>query len=158
MAFRDKPKGFLRWFLRAPIWLYRTHLGWMMGNRFVMLHHIGRNSGLTRYAVIEVVYYDKERNEYTIASGWGTQSDWYRNIVKTPEVKVSTYKGEMEAKAIILSVREGTDALKDYAQRHPAAFRTLMKSILGSDYTGVSDIDSAAEKLPVVKLQMMSEK
>ena len=143
----------MRWFLRMPIWLYRMHLGWLMGNRFIMLHHIGRKSGKIRYAVIEVVDYDLEHNVYTVASGWGTQSDWYRNILKNPDVVVSTHKGDIEAQAVVLPVQEGASALKDYARRNPAAFRSIAKFVLEPEVnTGDINIDEIAEVMPVLRL------
>ena len=152
-ALRSQPRGLMRWFLRMPIWLYKMHLGWLMGNRFIMLHHIGRKSGKIRYAVIEVVDYDPELNVYTVASGWGTQSDWYRNILKNPDVVVSTHKGDIEGKAVVLPVREGASALKDYARRNPTAFRSIAKFVLEPGVnTGDINIDEIAEVIPVLRL------
>ena len=45
----DAPPGkALRLGLRLPIWLYRLHLSWLLGERFLLLTHTGRNSGLPR--------------------------------------------------------------------------------------------------------------
>ena len=30
------PRGVLRWLLRMPIWSYRLHMGWLLGNRFLI--------------------------------------------------------------------------------------------------------------------------
>ena len=76
----NPPSGFSRLLWRAPIWLYRAGLGWMMGNRFLLLNHIGRKSGLPRQAVVEVVVSNDEEGTFTIASGFGAKSDWYQNI------------------------------------------------------------------------------
>jgi len=35
-------------FLRMPVWLYRLHLGWLLGNRFLCIAHRGRKSGKLR--------------------------------------------------------------------------------------------------------------
>jgi hypothetical protein len=51
------PRGMLRW-LRMPIWLYRLRLGWLLGNRFLMLTHIVRKSGQPPQSVLEVVGHD----------------------------------------------------------------------------------------------------
>jgi hypothetical protein len=32
------PKGLSRLFYRAPIWLYRLKLGWLLGHRFLLLN------------------------------------------------------------------------------------------------------------------------
>ena len=39
------PTGISRLLFRAPIWLYDLNLGWIMGNRFLKITHIGRVSG-----------------------------------------------------------------------------------------------------------------
>jgi F420H(2)-dependent quinone reductase len=74
------PRGVLRWLLRLPIWLYRLRMGRLLGNRFLMLTHIGRKSGQPRQSVLEVVGHDEATGIYIIASGWGEQADWLRNI------------------------------------------------------------------------------
>ncbi|MFL7870015.1 MAG: nitroreductase family deazaflavin-dependent oxidoreductase, partial [Anaerolineales bacterium] len=71
------PSKALRFGLRLPIWLYRLRLGWLLGDRFLMLTHTGRKSGLPRHVVIEVVQHDKETDTYYVVSGWGEKSDWY---------------------------------------------------------------------------------
>jgi hypothetical protein len=38
-----EPRGLLRVGLRVPLWAYRLHLGWLLGDRFLRLTHIGRN-------------------------------------------------------------------------------------------------------------------
>ncbi|MFV0642960.1 MAG: nitroreductase family deazaflavin-dependent oxidoreductase, partial [Sphingomonadaceae bacterium] len=102
-----------RLFLRAPIWLYRLHLGWLLGDRFLMFRHIGRKSGLPRYTVVEVVRHDRATGVYTIASGWGEKSDWFRNISKNPEAFVYTGRGRFPAVAARLPEEEATAALID---------------------------------------------
>ena len=43
-----------RWLVRMPVWLYRARLGFLFGNRLLMVEHIGRKSGRRRYVVLEV--------------------------------------------------------------------------------------------------------
>jgi hypothetical protein len=35
------PRGLARLAFRLPIWLYRLRLGWLLGDRFLLLTHIG---------------------------------------------------------------------------------------------------------------------
>ena len=72
---KQQPGGLLRFVLRVPIWLYRLRLGWLLGQRFLLLTHTGRQSGWPRYTVVEVVDRDTVTGSYFIASGWGEQSD-----------------------------------------------------------------------------------
>ena len=93
-------RGFVRWLMRFPIWLYRAHVGGLLGNRFLMLTHVGRKSGLLRQVVIEVVSHDARADTYVVASAWGEKSDWFLNIQKTPEVNVHVQIRQFEARAI----------------------------------------------------------
>jgi hypothetical protein len=81
-----RPGKALRLGTRLPVWLYCLHLGWLLGERFLLLMHIGRSSGLPRQAVIEIVGYDKDT--YCVVSGWGKTSDWCQNVRKTPSVMI----------------------------------------------------------------------
>lgn len=73
--------------MRAPIWLFRARLGFLMGSRLLMLEHIGRRSGQRRYVVLEVV--DRPGpGRYVVASGFGERSQWFRNIQAKPSVRV----------------------------------------------------------------------
>ncbi len=63
------PDKALRFGLRLPIWLYRMKLGWLLGNHFLLLVHIGRKSGKSRQTVIEVVQHDKKTDTYYVVSG-----------------------------------------------------------------------------------------
>jgi len=35
------PHGLTRLLMRCPIWLFHMHLGWMVGERFLLLTHTG---------------------------------------------------------------------------------------------------------------------
>lgn len=148
-----KPRGITRFFLRFPIWLYRLHLGWLLGNRFVMFRHIGRKTGLPRYTVVEVVRHDQPTGTYTIASGWGKKSDWFQNIQQEPEVLLYTGRRQVAASAVPLSIDAATLALKDYAGRHPVAFHKLSKMMVGQQLEGCeADCRLLAQAVPLVIL------
>ena len=92
-----------RWFYRLPIVLYRLGMARLMGNRFIYLAHTGRRTGLRRETVIEVVEHDDAKDIYFVASGWGVRSDWYRNVLATPQVEAhvgnGSLAGQLRAKA-----------------------------------------------------------
>lgn len=147
------PKGLLHVLLRLPILLYRINLGWLLGQRFLMLTHTGRKSGKTYQTVVEVVDHDKESGTFTIASGWGEKADWYRNILKTPDVIVQVGRNQFKARAVPLSVEEAQERLFVYAQRHPVAFRELSNFMMG-EHLEVSREDclKMAEHIPLITL------
>jgi deazaflavin-dependent oxidoreductase (nitroreductase family) len=87
---RSRPTGLLRLALRLPIWLYRLHLGWLLGHRFLLLTHRGRATGRPRQAVIEVIRYDPSTRESVVVAGWRGQTDWYRNLRAHPALEIVT--------------------------------------------------------------------
>jgi len=127
----QRPQGLLRFVFRIPIWLYRLHLGRLLGQRFLLLTHIGRNSGQARQTVIEVVKHDRQSDSYFVASGWGKKSDWYRNIHKNPDVVINVGRRKLQVRAEDIPLPEAIDILGEYAQRYPLAFKELTGLFLG---------------------------
>ncbi|MEZ4615481.1 MAG: nitroreductase family deazaflavin-dependent oxidoreductase [Caldilineaceae bacterium] len=82
------PTGISRFLFRLPIQLYRLHLGWLLGRRFVLINHIGRKSGQVRQVVVEVVRHDQTTDSYIVCSGFGRQAQWYQNLLATPAVTI----------------------------------------------------------------------
>ena len=148
------PKGILRALLRLPIWLYRLNLGWLLGDRFLLLSHTGRKSGRTYQTVIEVVDYDHERGIYTVASGWGEGADWYQNILVSTEVTIQVGRDQFKARAVPLAEHEAQERLFAYAQKHAGAFRELSYLMLGERLRPVQeDIHKMAQKIPLVEFR-----
>jgi len=83
----DLPRGWFRLLLRFPILIYRLKLGWLLGRRFLLLTHTGRKSGGAYATVLEVLRYDQDSHHCIIASGWGTRSQWYRNVLNDPRIR-----------------------------------------------------------------------
>lgn len=151
------PRGLSRFFWRLPIWLYRIHLGWLLTGHFLMLEHIGRKSGLPRQAVIEVIKHDKANDVYYVAAGFGPASDWYQNLLKTPQARIHAGFRREEADASVLSIEEAENIILDYARRYPAAIRTLAK-ILGYEIQkGEEDYRALVRFVPIVALKVWKE-
>lgn len=148
----DNPPGkALSFGLRLPIWLYRLHLDWLLGDRFLMLTHTGRKSGLPRQTVIEVVQHDKTDHTYYVVSGWGEKSDWYLNIHKTPQVTVHVHGRKFQTTAEFIPVEKAIDIVNEYACKHPVAFNELSGLFLGERMKPSSDApERIARKMPMV--------
>jgi deazaflavin-dependent oxidoreductase (nitroreductase family) len=67
--------GFRKWFNICPPLL----------GRIVVLTHTGRKSGLKHRTPVN---YSVIKGELYCMAGFGSISDWYRNMVKTPQVEV----------------------------------------------------------------------
>jgi deazaflavin-dependent oxidoreductase (nitroreductase family) len=121
------PRGLTRFLFRAPIWLYKIHLGWILGNRALKLTHTGRISGQPRHVVLEVVKFDPSSNTYYIAAAWGEKSDWVKNIKANPNVRIQVGNREINMLAEQLTPDQGELIILDYAQRHPSAMTSLAR-------------------------------
>lgn len=148
------PKGLLRFFLRAPLALYRLGLGWMLGGRFLKLTHMGRISGMKRETVLEVVKRDAVTGIIYVASGWGENSNWLLNVTEDPRVGVEFRRESYGARARRLDLEESAEVLADYARRYPKSFGMLTGNILGEKLP--PNYESArvmAESVPIVALE-----
>jgi deazaflavin-dependent oxidoreductase (nitroreductase family) len=153
-AIVDHPPGkILRFGLRLPIWLYHMKLGWLLGNRFLMVTHRGRKSGLLHETVIEVVQHDKETDTYYVVSGWGEKSDWYRNIQKSPDVTVHVGGRKFQAYAKFIPLAKAIEIMEAYAHDHSLAFGELSSLFLGEHMKpGRDAAQRLAEKMPMVAI------
>jgi deazaflavin-dependent oxidoreductase (nitroreductase family) len=148
-----KPGGLLRALLRAPIWLYRWNLGWILGGRFLLLVHTGRKSGLARQTVIEVVSHNEGTGVYYVAAAWRDKSDWYCNIQQNPHVIVQVRNRRFDARAEQVPAEEGEARLWDYARKHPVAFKELVVIMLGEHLPADRETCRiVAHSIPIVAL------
>ena len=144
-------RGWLRRVVRLPIWLYRVRLGWLLGNRFLMLTHVGPKTGLPRHVILEVVRHDAATDAYVVAAAWREKSHWFCNIQKISEVVVHVQGRRFEAPAVRLSVEEGERQLFDDARRHPMAFGELTGLLMGERLKGAEeDCRQLAQMIPLV--------
>lgn len=149
------PKGIFRLLMRVPILLYQVGLGRILGGRFLMLTHIGRNSGILKRVVLEVIKSEPESGIYYIGSGWGEKANWFLNIEKTPEVRVQASNNVFDAVAMRVSTNRASDILLDYAVRNPTAFRILVGRLIVSKDLDISEESAAllAQYIPIVVLK-----
>jgi deazaflavin-dependent oxidoreductase (nitroreductase family) len=144
-------RGLMRLALRLPVWLYRARLGWSLGERFLLLTHIGRKTGLQHQNVLEVIHHDRATDVFVVASGWGESADWFRNIQKRPEVVITVKNRRVEVSAAHLSTKEAEMELLDYARRHSFAFRYLAGLIMGRQVNGIEEsARSMSQSIPLV--------
>jgi deazaflavin-dependent oxidoreductase (nitroreductase family) len=121
------PSGLSRLMFRAPIWLYKFNLGWLMTGRMLQLTHTGRVSGEPRHVVLEVVKHDPSTDIYYIAAAWGEQSDWVKNIQANPEVQVKVGKRNLNLVTEQLSQDDSEAVILVYSQKHEATMMNLAR-------------------------------
>ena len=152
------PKGFMRLFYRLPILVYRLGLGWIFGQRFLLLEHLGRRSGVMKQAVIEVIDRNHSDGSYVVAAAWGAQSDWFRNILKTPRVHVTVSTHKFPATAGPIPSTEAEHSLRIYSLRHPIAFKQIGALLIDQEARGKDEIVQAfAASIPFVRFTPIRE-
>ena len=146
------PRGARRWLLRLPAAVYRAGLGWLFGRRLVLVEHTGRRSGQARKVVLEVVEHDPT-GAVTVASGFGAQSDWYRNLLAEPQTHITIGRRRYPVVAHRVDAQRGAEIMTAYARRHRTAARHVAR-FMGYEVDG-SDANFAAlgRKLPFLRLE-----
>ena len=149
----DQPAGILRWLLRAPAVLYRWHAGWLLGHRFLLLHHIGRRTGAAYQTVLEVMRYDRASGAATCMSGWGAGADWYRNIM-TGRAFVTIGRRRFPAVPEVLDNDRAAAVLAGYEARNAwmrPVVRRVLSALSGLNYDG----SDAARRQLVTRLPLI---
>jgi deazaflavin-dependent oxidoreductase (nitroreductase family) len=137
-SFRQKPTGLFKWILHVPVYLFKLGLGFLMGDRFVLLTHEGRKSGRTYQTPLEVVQHDEVSGEYIVSSGTGPNADWYRNIAAKPATRIQVRNESWVPTQRLLDYTEAASRFKRYEQEHPkTAFRLLQS--MGNSYDGTDE-------------------
>ena len=79
--------GWRKWMFRAPLYLWRMGLGWLLPRQMLVLATTGRKSGLPRYVMVEHFVAD---GKIYIVSGWGERAQWVKNLEADSVVTVET--------------------------------------------------------------------
>lgn len=140
--------------LRLPAALYRHDLGWLLGDRFLMLTHVGRCSGRRHHTVLEVIGGDIRAGEVIVVAGFGRKADWYRNIRAVPAEEVVVGRRRFRPVQRELEPAEAAAVLGEYEYRNrwvtPVLNRVLSR-LVGWAYDGTPRGRARlAEELPFV--------
>jgi deazaflavin-dependent oxidoreductase (nitroreductase family) len=132
----SRPKGLLKWAFTLPLYLYRWHLGWLVGHSYLMLTHLGRKTGRMRQTGVEVARYDPATQECIVVAAWGERTDWYRNIQAHPALEVQVGSKHYPPIQRFLTFEETWALLSDYRRHHPRRLRLLLHLLAGYPYRG----------------------
>lgn len=147
-------KSMMWYFFRAPVYLYRWHLGWLFGHRCLLLTHIGRRTGVRRQTVLEVVEYRKEGPEVVVVNGFGPNSDWVRNIEATAREEVTVGSLHFFAAHRFLAEDEAVSVMRDYERRNrfiAPVVRAGLSWLLGWQYGGTeNDRQKLVRQIPLI--------
>lgn len=149
----ELPTGWRRVAFRLPIVAYRFGLGWLLGNRFLLVNHVGRKTGLRRQVVIEVVDHDADAGTWTVASGFGPKAAWYRNLRQTPDVTLQVGRRKYAVTARFLTTAEGGAVMRRYAERHPKTAKRLAVFMGFAVDDAATDYQAIGEQIPFVRFE-----
>lgn len=113
-----KKTGIMRYIFRAPVHLYRWHMGWLFDHRLLLLEHTGRRTGLRRQTVLEVVDYRKSGPQVVVVSAFGQNADWLQNIEARPDEDVTVGGQHFAASHRILGEPEAMTVMQGYEHRN----------------------------------------
>ncbi len=96
-------------FLRGPVLMYHGPLAELFRWRCVMLlTTIGRKTGKPRTIAVSFM---PDGDRIIIFSGWGTSSNWYRNVRANPRVTIKVGRRTMAADARLIEDQDERVAL-----------------------------------------------
>lgn len=127
----SRPSPFLRRLFKLPDWFYRAGLGWLFGRRFLQVTHRGRKSGKLHETVLEVAFFDPERQESIVASAFGPGADWYLNIEAEPALRVRTGRMDYVPDQRFLSPVEAHEAAARFCRLHPWEAKLAPRALVG---------------------------
>ncbi|WP_329138386.1 nitroreductase family deazaflavin-dependent oxidoreductase [Streptomyces sp. NBC_00670] len=132
--------------------LFRIGLGPLLSRRFVLLHHVGHETGYDRRAVVEVVAYEPSRRSWVVAAGLSTDAEWYRDLRAQPKTVLQFGNRHHAVTARFLTPDEGAEITARHVGRHPRSTRRLCAFRGLSCDSSESSLREAGRAIPFVRL------
>jgi deazaflavin-dependent oxidoreductase (nitroreductase family) len=149
MSERSKPRGWLGWFFRMPVGLFRIGLGRFMP-WWILLITTGRKSGRLRYNVVDVV--KREGEAVFVLAAYGQQADWVRNLKANPSFKAQLGGRTFAARATFPSGAEAGQLMVELLRERPQYTRAVLRAI-GVTSDREEDVRKAGERMLVVRIE-----
>jgi len=121
-----KAPAFLIPVFKLPLILYRLGLGWILGTRFMLLTHVGRQTGKVRRTILAVLSFDPKTREIIAISAWRA-SAWYYNIQAAPTLSVETGFTRYAPIQRDLTPEEIATLFEEYCRKNPIFSRIVCK-------------------------------
>ena len=138
----------------VPVMLYRYGFGSLIQARILLLETTGRRTGITRRAPLQ---YERQGDEIFVGSARGIKSDWYRNIVANPEVRVHLGRERWSGLAEVVSdAGRLADFLSLRLERQPRFVGQLLKFAGFSEPFTREDLEAYSEDKAMVILRPQS--
>jgi len=151
------PKGLLGFLLGLPRYLFRAHLGVLLGHRFLLLVHVGRRTGQRHETPLEVVRYEPASHEAVVAAAWGRKTQWLHNVEAGLAREVWISRERYRPTYRLLDVEEAASTLQRYEEHSglpKALIRAVLSRALGWRYDGSAQArQRAVEQMTLLGLR-----
>lgn len=129
---------------------YRRFLYRVVSGKILLLTTRGRKSGKAHTIGLQ---YELIGNAYYVGAADGDRADWYRNILKSPDVEVQVGAQKFTARAEVISdPRRIADFLEYRLKKHPLMLRLILRLDGLKGKLDRAGLVCYAEKLKVVVL------
>jgi deazaflavin-dependent oxidoreductase (nitroreductase family) len=115
---KDHVGPIFKWIFKIPILYYKLGLGWMLRKRFLLLTTTGRRTGKPRHTPLEFDY-NPQTDCYRVSPGWGGNTDWYKNVLHDPHVRLQVGGRKFAALAEPVDPQEAAKFMQAVSARHP---------------------------------------
>jgi deazaflavin-dependent oxidoreductase (nitroreductase family) len=146
------PGPLFRWIFKIPLIFYRLGLGALIGHQILILTTTGRKSGKLRSTPLEYIYQASTDTFYLMA-GWEGRTDWYRNVLHTPQIQVQVGKRTFKALAEPLPPEETAELLAAIARVNPRVLEMWSRWTAQPLDGSPESLLAAAPHFPTIKIQ-----
>jgi hypothetical protein len=141
------------WLARRVRFLYDTRLGWLVGERFLVLAYRQRRSGRWVESVARVLYRDERSDAYVAVLGHGTPARWLRDVDGSCDVVITVGARRVRARVALVNSPIAALVLRRYASLHPLGFAVLTRAMPGGPHRGTpADCERLVASLTLVAL------
>lgn len=102
---------------------------------------------------MEAAERERATGAVVVMSGFGPDSDWYRNLLAHPDARVQLGNRSIDVRAVPLTPDEAGAVMVRYAQRHPRAAPAMVR-VLGLPADGsTAGYRAAGHQIPALRLE-----
>jgi deazaflavin-dependent oxidoreductase (nitroreductase family) len=144
-----RPNAVMAWMYRLIPKLPKQ----MRPKQTIVLHHVGRRSGLARQTGLQRIHHDADSGQHYVAAAYEPNSDWWLNVLAEPNVASEADGQTLEADGAVVPVNEAVDVV-ELATRDDAKLRGQMFKHAGVD---PADPDGPAQVTAINPLMVFTE-
>jgi deazaflavin-dependent oxidoreductase (nitroreductase family) len=122
----SEPGPFGRFVFRAPVYLYALGLHGLVSRNVLLITTQGRRTGKPRTTPVGYRF-DAASDTYYLVAGWKGKTNWYRNALARPEVRITVRSSTFDAVATPAGDETVARHLAAYAERNPFAERLYLR-------------------------------